>query len=46
MLVKKTISHRGATLWASVEQRFKDKSRNAFSKQYQSFLSITLLMNG
>jgi len=31
---KKTISHRGATLWANVEQRFKDKSHNAFSNQY------------
>jgi len=30
---KKTISHRGASLWANVEQQFKDKSHNAFSKQ-------------
>jgi len=28
---KKTISHGGATLWANVEQQFKDKSHNAFS---------------
>jgi len=30
---KKTISHRGATLWANVDQQFKDKSHNAFSRQ-------------
>jgi len=31
---KKTISHRGATHWANVDQQFKDKSHNAFSNQY------------
>jgi len=32
---KKTISHREATLWANVEQQFKDKSHNALSNQYR-----------
>jgi len=39
-LAKKTISHRGATLWANAEQQFKDKSHNAFSNQYRSFLLL------
>jgi len=39
-LAKKTISHRGATLWANVDQQFKDKSHNAFSNQYRSFLLL------
>jgi len=39
-LAKGTISHRGATLRANVEQHFKDKSHNAFSKQYRSFLLL------
>jgi len=38
--VKKTISHRGATLWANVDQQFKDKSHNAFNNQYRSFLLL------
>ena len=33
-------SHRGATLWENVDQQFKDKSHNAFSNQYQSFLLL------
>ena len=37
---RKTISHRGATLWANVEHQCKDKSNKAFSKQYRSFLSL------
>jgi len=37
---KKTISYRGATLWANVNQQFKDKSHNAFSNQYRSFLLL------
>jgi len=37
---KKTISHRGATLWASAEQQFKDQSHNAFSDQYRAFLLL------
>jgi len=37
---KKTISHRGATLWANVEQNFNDKSHNVFNKQEQSFLLL------
>ena len=37
---KKTISHRGATFWANVDQQFKDKSHNAFSNQYRSFLLL------
>jgi len=37
---KKTISHRGATLWANVDQQFKDKSYNAFRNQYRSFLLL------
>jgi len=32
---KKTISHPGASLWANAEQQLKDKSHNAFSKQYR-----------
>jgi len=39
-LAKKTISHRGAPLWANVDQLFKDKSHNAFSNQYRSFLLL------
>jgi len=31
---KKTISYRGATLWANVDQQFKDKSRNTFSNHF------------
>jgi len=38
--VKKTLSHWGATLWANVGQQLKDKSQNAFSKQYRSFLFL------
>ena len=37
---KKTISYRGATLWENVDQQFKDKSHNAFSNQYRSFLLL------
>jgi len=37
---KKTISHRGATLWANVDQQFKDKAHNAFSTQYWTFLLL------
>jgi len=37
---KQTISHRGTTFWANVEQQFKDKSHNAFSKQHRSFLFL------
>jgi len=37
---KKTISHRGATLWANVEQQFKDKSYSTFSKQCRLFLLL------
>jgi len=39
-LQKKTISHRGSTLWANVDQQFKDKSHNAFSNHYRSFLLL------
>ena len=34
----KTISHRGATFWANIEQHFKDGSHNVFSKQCGAFL--------
>jgi len=37
---KKTISNRGATHWANVDHQFKDKSHNAFSNQYRSFLLL------
>jgi len=37
---KKTISHRGATLWANVEQQFKDISHNTFCNQNRSFLLL------
>jgi len=37
---KKTISNRGATHWANVDQQFKDKSHIAFSNQYRSFLLL------
>jgi len=37
---KKTISHRGAILWANVDQQFKDISHKAFSKQYRLFLLL------
>ena len=37
---KRTTYRRGATLWANVEQKIKDKSHNAFSKQYRSFLFL------
>jgi len=39
-LAKKTISHRGAILWANVDQQFKDLSHKAFSNQYPSFLLL------
>jgi len=39
-VAKKTISHRGATFWANVDQQLKDKSHNAFSNQYRSFLLL------
>jgi len=39
-LAKKQISHRGATHWENVDQQFKDKSHNAFSNQYRSFLLL------
>jgi len=39
-LEKKTISHRGATLWANVEQQFKDISHNTFCNQNRSFLLL------
>jgi len=39
-LAKTTISYRGATLWANVDQQFKGKSHNAFSNQYRSFLLL------
>jgi len=39
-LAKKAISHQGATFWANVEQQFKNKFHNAFSKQYRSFLFL------
>ena len=37
---KKTIFHQGATLWANIDQQFKDKSHNAFSNQYRSCLLL------
>ena len=37
---KKIISQRGTTLSVNVEQQFKDKSHNAFSKQCRSFLLL------
>jgi len=37
---KKTISNRGATLWANVDQQFKGQSHIAFSNQYRSFLLL------
>jgi len=37
---KQTISYRGATLSANVDQQFKDKSHNAFRNQYRSFLLL------
>ena len=37
-LAKKCLQ--GATLWANVEQQFKDKSHNTFSNQYLSFLLL------
>ena len=37
---EKKFSHREATLWANVELQFKDKSHNAFRKQYRSFLML------
>jgi len=37
---EKTMSHRGVTLWANVDQQFKIKSHNAFSNQYRSFLLL------
>jgi len=37
---KKSISHRGATLGANVDQQFKDISHNAFNNHYRSFLLL------
>jgi len=39
-LAKKAVSHSGATLWANVEQEFKDKSHNAFIRQNRLFLLL------
>ena len=37
---KKTISNRGATHWANLDQQLKDKSHIAFSNHYRSFLLL------